>query len=262
MKVHFKGTRGSLPISLTAGEVEDKVISALLAARGKDLRSEGQIREFVEKTLKFRTSSSWGGNTSCVHIDTGSNDYMIMDGGSGLRALGKEIIESSLTGLTFHIFLSHLHYDHIQGIPFCPAYFPSNSVVFHGGHRDIEKFCRQMEEPFFPLTLTPWEQTFLSKNIVQVMWSKYAMQKSPFLNKTIPVIPTATGWRQIIKLWCTRLTVSIRTTLMGKITPTLTLSAMQTCLFLMLHTLIVSQLETVSTGVIRQCDGGRIGRPC
>ena len=153
MKVHFKGTRGSLPISLTAGEVEDKVISALLAARGKDLRSEGQIREFVEKTLKFRTSSSWGGNTSCVHIDTGSIDYMIMDGGSGLRALGKEIIERSLTGLTFHIFLSHLHYDHIQGIPFfAPAYFPSNSVVFHGGHRDIEKFLRrQMEEPFFPI---------------------------------------------------------------------------------------------------------------
>ena len=153
MKVHFKGTRGSLPVSLTATEVKDKVISALLAARGKDLRSEGQIREFADKTLKFRTSSSWGGNTSCVHIETGSKDYMIMDGGSGLRALGKEIIESNLTGLTFHIFLSHLHYDHIQGIPFfAPAYFPSNSVVFHGGHRDIEKFLRrQMEEPFFPI---------------------------------------------------------------------------------------------------------------
>ena len=59
MKVHFKGTRGSLPVSLTATEVKDKVISALLDARGKDLRSEGQIREFVEKKLQFRTSSSW-----------------------------------------------------------------------------------------------------------------------------------------------------------------------------------------------------------
>ena len=119
-----------------------------------------------------------------------------MDGGSGLRALGKEIIESNLTGLTFHIFLSHLHYDHIQGIPFfAPAYFPSNSVVFHGGHRDIEKFLRrQMEEPFFQLTLTPWGQIFLSKNIPLVIWSKYAMRKSLFLNRITRGIPTDIGW--------------------------------------------------------------------
>jgi len=154
MKVHFKGTRGSLPVSLTATEVKDKVISALLDARGKDLRSEGQIREFVEKKLQFRTSSSWGGNTSCVHVDTGSTDYLIFDGGSGLRAMGKEITESGISGVTFHIFLSHLHYDHIQGIPFfSPAYFPSNQVVFHGGHKDIETFLRrQMQEPFFPIS--------------------------------------------------------------------------------------------------------------
>jgi len=154
MKVHFKGTRGSLPVSLTATEVKDKVISALLDARGKDLRSEGQIREFVEKKLQFRTSSSWGGNPSGVHVDTGSTDYLIFDGGSGLRAMGKEITESGISGVTFHIFLSHLHYDHIQGIPFfSPAYFPSNQVVFHGGHKDIETFLRrQMQEPFFPIS--------------------------------------------------------------------------------------------------------------
>ncbi len=153
MKAHFKGTRGSLPTSPTAEDVKDKVISALLAARGRDLRSEGQIREFVNKNLKFRTKACWGGNTSCVHIDTGSDDILIMDGGSGLRALGKEIVDSGRGGLTFHIFLSHLHYDHIQGIPFfSPAYFPSNQVIFHGGHDDIEKFLRmQMQEPFFPI---------------------------------------------------------------------------------------------------------------
>ena len=58
-----------------------------------------------------------------------------------------------VSGATFHIFLSHFHYDHIQGIPFfAPAYAPSNRVVFHGGHQGIEGFLRQqMKEPFFPI---------------------------------------------------------------------------------------------------------------
>ena len=43
MKVHFKGTRGSIPISYTAAQIKKKVVGALLAARGKDLRSESQI---------------------------------------------------------------------------------------------------------------------------------------------------------------------------------------------------------------------------
>ena len=60
MKVHFKGTRGSIPIAPTATEVQEKVVASLLAARGKDLRSERQIREFVEKSLPFRHSSTFG----------------------------------------------------------------------------------------------------------------------------------------------------------------------------------------------------------
>ena len=70
-----------------------------------------------------------------------------------MRALAKEIMAKKVSGATFHIFLSHFHYDHIQGIPFfAPAYAPSNRVVFHGGHQGIEKFLRaQMSEPFFPI---------------------------------------------------------------------------------------------------------------
>lgn len=153
MIVHFKGTRGSLPTAPTAYEIEEKIVASLMAARGKELRSEKQIREFVTTKLKFRTRSHWGGNTPCVHVDTGSKDYLILDGGSGLRALGKELMAQKVSGATFHIFLSHFHYDHVQGIPFfAPAYAPSNQVVFHGGHSGIEGFLRdQMREPYFPI---------------------------------------------------------------------------------------------------------------
>ena len=85
MKVHFKGTRGSLPTAPTAQEIEEKIIASLMAARGKELRSERQIREFVSTKLNFRTRSHWGGNTPCIHVETGSDDYLILDGGSGLR---------------------------------------------------------------------------------------------------------------------------------------------------------------------------------
>ena len=154
MKVHFKGTRGSLPTAPTAQEIEEKIVASLMAARGKELRSERQIREFVATKLNFRTRSHWGGNTPCIHVETGSKEYLILDGGSGLRALGKELMIKKVSGATFHIFLSHFHYDHVQGIPFfAPAYAPSNKVIFHGGHKGIEEFLRQqMQEPFFPIS--------------------------------------------------------------------------------------------------------------
>ena len=94
MKVHFKGTRGSIPTAPDASAVSEKVVSALLAARGKDLRSESQIREFVAKVLPFHIGSSFGGHTPCVRVDTGSDDWLIFDGGSGLRVLGNEIMNS------------------------------------------------------------------------------------------------------------------------------------------------------------------------
>ena len=153
MKVHFKGTRGSIPTAYSANDIKDKVVDALLAARGKELRSERQIREFVEKKLPFQVGSGWGGNTPCVYVETGSEEKLIFDGGSGMRVLGQEFASQGISNTTFHVFISHLHYDHIQGIPFfIPAYDPSNHIVFHGGHEIIEdSLTRQMSAPFFPI---------------------------------------------------------------------------------------------------------------
>ena len=85
----LKELEDQYPTSPDASTVSEKVVSALLAARGKELSSESQIREFVAKVLPFHTGSCFGGNTPCVRIETGSDDWLIFDGGSGLRGTGK-----------------------------------------------------------------------------------------------------------------------------------------------------------------------------
>ncbi len=155
MIVRFRGTRGSIPAALTALDVREKVTAALLASRGKELRSEGQIRKFVEKELPFHISGTCGGHTPCVQIETGSDEYLVFDGGSGIRSLGQEIMSTGPGSKTVHIFISHLHYDHIQGIPFfTPAYIPGNKIIFHGGHGNLEEsLSHHMKAPYFPINI-------------------------------------------------------------------------------------------------------------
>jgi phosphoribosyl 1,2-cyclic phosphodiesterase len=54
---------------------------------------------------------------------------------------------------TFHIFMSHLHWDHIMGLPFfVPAFIPGNRVVIYGGHEQLEAALRrQQQPPSFPV---------------------------------------------------------------------------------------------------------------
>ena len=61
MKVHFWGTRGSLPISLTAADVRKKVVAALLAANGRQFASEAEIDTYVD-TLPFAVGGGFGGH--------------------------------------------------------------------------------------------------------------------------------------------------------------------------------------------------------
>jgi phosphoribosyl 1,2-cyclic phosphodiesterase len=60
----------------------------------------------------------YGGNTSCVEVRAGESTY-VFDCGTGLRSLGQQLKkESQGKPISAHIFVSHFHWDHIQGIPF------------------------------------------------------------------------------------------------------------------------------------------------
>ena len=153
MRVHFWGTRGSLPVALTADGVRDKLQAALRAARGRPLDTEADVQRVIA-SLPFASQATYGGHTSCVQIETGGFDHFICDMGSGLRPFGQAAMQQhGGAAQTFHIFLSHLHWDHIMGLPFfVPAFVPGNRVVVYGCHDDFEAALRrQQEPPSFPV---------------------------------------------------------------------------------------------------------------
>lgn len=104
----------------------------------------------------------YGGNTSCVQVWCGDTLF-ILDAGSGLRRLGVALdkLNHPVAG---HILLSHLHWDHIQGIPFfTSAYRPGNKFDIYGckrqGHSLKDNLVGQMTQPNFPVPLSVMQST-------------------------------------------------------------------------------------------------------
>ncbi len=153
-RIRFWGTRGSLPVALTASEVRRRLTTALRTASGRVLRSDREIDDYVG-SLPFDVAGTYGGHTSCVEIETGGPDYVVCDLGSGVRPFGQAAItrHGPATPRTYHVFMSHVHWDHIMGLPFfTPAYIPGNRICFYGGHPDLESALRrQMDPPSFPV---------------------------------------------------------------------------------------------------------------
>ena len=108
-----------------------------------------------------KENMGYGGNTSCVEIRSEHDEILILDGGTGLRLLGKSL-EEEFTGrpIRAHIFFSHFHLDHIQGIPFFkPLYNADNHFTFYfAGRRDdnlvMNAIAGVMANPYFPVDVS------------------------------------------------------------------------------------------------------------
>lgn len=155
MIARFWGTRGSLPTPLDAVAVRAKIRAALIAARGRPLASDAAIDTFIAHELPFCVASTFGGNTSCIQIETGGSEYLVCDLGSGARVFGNSVLAKHGAGAPqiYNVCLSHPHWDHIMGFPFfMPAYIPGNIIRIHGAHPNLrEAFARQHAAPGFPV---------------------------------------------------------------------------------------------------------------
>jgi len=100
----------------------------------------------------------YGGNTSCLEIRA-KGELIILDAGTGLRLLGRQLTEEfGDQPLHLTLLLTHTHWDHIQGLPFFhPLYRPQNRLRilgFEGARHGLSNvLSSQMENPFFPIAL-------------------------------------------------------------------------------------------------------------
>jgi phosphoribosyl 1,2-cyclic phosphodiesterase len=151
MKIRVWGARGSIPSPLVYTEYQSKIkrILELYNLSG----SPKNISSFLDK-LPFHLKNIYGGNTACVEVST-PNTFIILDAGTGIRILGKDIIrEDRLKNYDYkmHLLFTHTHWDHIQGLPFfAPLYIKDYAIMFYSPLRDIRDRLRaQHEARFFP----------------------------------------------------------------------------------------------------------------
>ena len=155
MKARFWGVRGSIPSPISSAEINDKLLAALAGAQGVDLSDKRAIKEYIS-SLPPLIRGTVGGNTPCVSIRVG-DEWIIFDSGSGIRPLGLELLKGEFghgRGVA-HIFMSHTHWDHMQGFPFfMPADVSGNRITIYSPLPNLEaRFRGQQTSEYFPITL-------------------------------------------------------------------------------------------------------------
>lgn len=97
-----------------------------------------------------------GGNTTCIEVRSDDGHLIILDAGTGIFPLAQQLLKS--LPVQANIFMTHSHWDHIQGLPFfTPLYIPGNKVRIHGAYdivsqRGIEQVMEvQLQYSFFPV---------------------------------------------------------------------------------------------------------------
>ena len=100
----------------------------------------------------------YGGNTTCIEVRGNNNEMIILDAGTGIYQLGQSLMTRDQTEI--NIFISHTHWDHIQGLPMFQPSFLSNFKINIFGAIDLEsglgikeRLAKQMDRHFFPIQL-------------------------------------------------------------------------------------------------------------
>lgn len=118
-----------------------------------------------------RSTVRYGGNTPCVELRTGTDWLVVLDAGTGIRELGLDLIKrANGQPIRGDIFLTHAHWDHIQGIPFfAPIFGRGNHFTIWGSaslETSVDRVVRdQMSPVVFPVTFEQLDATIDFRNL-------------------------------------------------------------------------------------------------
>lgn len=119
----------------------------------------GSIPSPGERTVRY------GGNTTCIEIRTDDDELIILDGGTGIFPLAQTLLKR--LPITAHIFNTHSHWDHIQGLPFfIPIFIPGNTIKLYGAIDPItgegpERIINmQLQYSYFPVSAAEIKSRF------------------------------------------------------------------------------------------------------
>lgn len=156
MKVKFWGVRGSLPAPITPEQVQAKIVAAIERITPKDIESEDAKTRFIA-SLPPWIFGTVGGNTPCVELTTSNGAKFLLDCGSGLREYG--VNGDQPEDKHYHIFMSHFHWDHIQGLPFFGQIYNPNAVIdFYSTFPAAERVLSEQNRlPYLPPNCS-WEK--------------------------------------------------------------------------------------------------------
>ncbi len=154
MKIKFWGVRGSIPTPLTPAQVRRKIAAVVQRIESKDIVSSESRERFLSQLPSY-IFGTVGGNTTCLEVRLDDGTFVIFDAGSGIRELGVELKKRREDKRVYHLFFTHFHWDHLQGLPFfAPLADPDVTVNFYSPDERFEEYVRgQMMFPYFPVTL-------------------------------------------------------------------------------------------------------------
>ena len=116
---------------------------------------------------------TYGGNTSCVEVALDDETALILDAGTGIRALGADLAKRGTRRI--HLFLTHLHFDHLEGLRFfAPLWDESVTLEIHGPRSPVlslhDRIHRAFSPPLFPLDFRDVPATVLFHDLPGEPW--------------------------------------------------------------------------------------------